>query len=127
MRLIMLRTLIVATATALLAAGLQAQQDTSRARDSVSQTRHRTRVDTTTSNGSVVAPGVHNQDQSGVVNKHGASTLGPGVTKTTPTQGAPVTAKGDTLRAGDSAHVAGKPSRRRHQADSTATDSARPH
>lgn len=41
---------------------------------------------------------VTNQNQSGVTNNSGTSTLGPKVTKTTPTQGQPVTAKGDTLR-----------------------------
>jgi hypothetical protein len=39
-----------------------------------------------------------NQTQSGVTNaKTGKSTLGPGVKKTEPTQGQPVTSKGDTL------------------------------
>jgi hypothetical protein len=39
-----------------------------------------------------------NQTQSGVTNaKTGTSTLGPGVKKTDPTQGQPVTSKGDTL------------------------------
>ncbi|HEX6536991.1 MAG TPA: hypothetical protein VF041_20565 [Gemmatimonadaceae bacterium] len=42
-----------------------------------------------------------NQTQSGMTNaKKGKSTLGPRVKKTTPTSGAPVTSKGDTLRQG---------------------------
>ena len=42
-----------------------------------------------------------NQTQSGMTNtKKGKSTLGPKVKKTTPTSGAPVTSKGDTLRSG---------------------------
>jgi hypothetical protein len=45
-----------------------------------------------------------NQTKSGVTDtKTGKSTLGKGVTKTTPDQGQPVTAKGDTLSAKDSA------------------------
>lgn len=41
------------------------------------------------------------QTQSGVTDtRTGASTLGPGVTKTSPTQGAPVTSKGDTIARG---------------------------
>ena len=45
-----------------------------------------------------------NQTKSGVTNtKTGESTMGKGVTKTSPDAGAPVTAKGDTLKAGDSA------------------------
>lgn len=45
-----------------------------------------------------------NQTKSGVTNtKTGESTLGEGVTKTSPDQGQPVTAKGDTIRpSGDS-------------------------
>jgi hypothetical protein len=79
-----------------------AAQDSTHMSDSVHHAKRRARVDTTTSNGSV--SGTTNQDQSGVVNKHGASTLGPGVRKTTPTQGQAVTAKGDTLQAADSTH-----------------------
>jgi hypothetical protein len=42
-----------------------------------------------------------NQTKSGVTNpKTGKSTLGPGVTKTRPDQGQPVTSKGDTLSPG---------------------------
>jgi len=41
---------------------------------------------------------VTNQNQSGVTDNSGKSTLGSKVSKTTPTQGQPVTAKGDTLR-----------------------------
>jgi hypothetical protein len=45
-----------------------------------------------------------NQTKSGVTDtKTGKSTLGKGVTKTSPDQGQPVTAKGDTLSRGDSA------------------------
>lgn len=47
-----------------------------------------------------------NQTQSGMTNtRTGHSTLGHRVKKTTPTQGQPVTAKGDTLKAGaDTSH-----------------------
>lgn len=48
--------------------------------------------------GDTSASGVQNQSQSGVTNSNGSSTLGPNVTKTSPTQGAAVTAKGDTLK-----------------------------
>jgi hypothetical protein len=42
-----------------------------------------------------------NQTKSGVTNTEtGKSTLGPGVTKTRPDQGQPVTSKGDTVNAG---------------------------
>jgi hypothetical protein len=42
-----------------------------------------------------------NQTKSGVTNtKTGKSTLGPGVNKTRPDQGQPVTSKGDTIRSG---------------------------
>lgn len=54
-----------------------------------------------TSNGSV-ADSTTNQSQSGVVDSSGKSTLGSKIKKTTPTSGQPVTAKGDTLRHGDS-------------------------
>ena len=49
-----------------------------------------------------VAPSdsAQNQTQSGVVDSTGQSTLGPQVDKTSPTQGTPVTSKGDTLRQG---------------------------
>ena len=49
-----------------------------------------------------VAPSdsAQNQTQSGVVDSTGQSTLGPKVEKTSPTQGAPVTSKGDTLKQG---------------------------
>ncbi|HEV8178224.1 MAG TPA: hypothetical protein VGP44_11140 [Gemmatimonadales bacterium] len=44
-----------------------------------------------------------NQTKSGVTDtKTGESTLGKGVTQTSPDQGQPVTAKGDTLSSGDS-------------------------
>jgi hypothetical protein len=48
------------------------------------------------------AGGVKNQSQSGVTDSSGKSTLGPNVTKTSPTQGAAVTSKGDTLKKSDS-------------------------
>lgn len=38
-----------------------------------------------------------NQTKSGVTDTSGTSTLGPGVTKTRPDQGQPVTSKGDTV------------------------------
>jgi hypothetical protein len=40
----------------------------------------------------------NNQSQSGMTDSSGKSTLGPNATKTSPTQDAPVTAKGDTLK-----------------------------
>ncbi len=60
-----------------------------------------------TSNGSV-ADSTTNQSQSGVVDSSGKSTLGPKIKKTTPTQGQPVTSKGDTLRK-DSARMGAPP------------------
>jgi hypothetical protein len=98
--------------------GLHAQ-DSTQMGDSVKHTRRHTRMDTTTSNGSVAGQSSTNQDQSGVVNKQGASTLGPRVKKTTPTQGQPVTAKGDTLGTSDSTSM-----RRRHRMRRSTTDSA---
>jgi hypothetical protein len=101
------------------------QQDTSH--KATSTTHKRSRHKKTHSN-SQVRSGQHrdsaggevvgtrrNQTESGVVNtKTGASTLGKGVTKTHPTQGAAVTAKGDTLRAGgDSVRRMGRDSMNR--------------
>jgi hypothetical protein len=40
-----------------------------------------------------------NQTESGVTDSSGRSTLGPGVEKTRPDQGQPVTSKGDTIHA----------------------------
>ena len=49
------------------------------------------------------ADSTSNQTKSGVTDtKTGKSTLGPGATKTSPDQGQPVTAKGDTLSGADS-------------------------
>jgi ABC-type transporter MlaC component len=118
--------LVSALAAAVLASGVQAQQDTSHVRDSVSRVRHQARRDTMSSNGSVAKSQVKNQDQSGVVNSKGKSTLGSQIKKTTPTQGHPITAKGDTLRGSDSTKMPGK-ARTRRRADSTAADSVRPH
>jgi hypothetical protein len=60
---------------------------------------HGGRVTRTASSGKANA----NQTKSGVTDtKTGQSTLGKGVTKTSPDQGPPVTAKGDTLKRGDS-------------------------
>lgn len=113
----LISTLIAVLAVLLFSTGLQAQQDTTpHVRDTTSHMRHRTK-DTTTSNGSVTGKRVGNQDQSGVVNNKGKSTLGSKVKQTTPTEGQPVTAKGDTLRNAKTP---------RH-ADSTKTDSSRPH
>jgi hypothetical protein len=50
-----------------------------------------------TSNGNV-SDSAKNQSQSGVMDSTGKSTLGSRIKKTTPTQGQPVTAKGDTLQ-----------------------------
>jgi hypothetical protein len=58
-------------------------------------------TDTAQGTGKVGASGSakSNQTKSGVTNtKTGKSTLGPGATKTSPDQGQPVTAKGDTLQ-----------------------------
>ena len=41
-----------------------------------------------------------NQTKSGVTDSSGKSTMGPGVTRTRPDQGQPVTSKGDTVSAG---------------------------
>lgn len=41
-----------------------------------------------------------NQTESGVIDSSGQSTLGPGVEKTRPDQGQPVTSKGDTVNTG---------------------------
>ncbi len=69
-------------------------QDTTHMSDSAHKARKHHKM---TSNGSVASP-ADNQSQSGVVNSSGKSTLGSKIKKTTPTQGQPVTAKGDTLR-----------------------------
>ena len=70
--------------------GALAQPASGTQRDSVSQRR-----DTT---GGKTAASAGNQTQSGVTNaKTGKSTLGAGVRKAEPTQGQPVTSKGDTL------------------------------
>jgi hypothetical protein len=59
--------------------------------------------DSTGANGTASADSTSNQTKSGVTDtKTGKSTLGKGVTKTSPDQGQPVTAKGDTLSGGDS-------------------------
>ena len=51
-----------------------------------------------------------NQNQSGYTNTQtGKSTLGPGVKKTSPTAGSPVTAKGDTLKKGNDSTAATPP------------------
>ena len=50
------------------------------------------------------------QDQSGVTDSSGQSTLGKDVTKTRPDQGQPVTAKGDTINAGVDSAAAQQPS-----------------
>jgi len=99
-------------------AGQSSSQDTTRHKDTVSH-RHRTTRHDTTSNGAVTGK-VGNQDQSGVVNSKGTSTMGSGIKKVTPTQGHAVTAKGDTLRGADSTRASG----RRRMIDS-ARDSTR--
>jgi hypothetical protein len=54
-----------------------------------------------TGTGGTAAAGAQNQTQSGVTNtKTGQSTLGPGVKRTEPTQGAAVTRDGQTLKPG---------------------------
>lgn len=54
-----------------------------------------------TSRSAAGAPSAKNQTESGTTNSStGKSTLGPGVTKTRPDQGQPVTSKGDTVNPG---------------------------
>jgi hypothetical protein len=48
-----------------------------------------------------------NQTKSGVTDKSGKSTLGPGVTQTRPDQNQPVTSKGDTIRKGNDSTAPG--------------------
>jgi hypothetical protein len=64
-----------------------------------------------------------NQTKSGVTDtKTGESTLGPGVTKTRPDQGQPVTSKGDTINPGvDSSTTMGTDSSTTTGADSSST------
>ncbi|HEU4565731.1 MAG TPA: hypothetical protein VFS05_13815 [Gemmatimonadaceae bacterium] len=62
----------------------------------------RSRMRGATGGGAATPPGsAQNQTQSGVTNaKTGQSTLGKGVKKVSPTEGAAVTSKGDTIRQG---------------------------
>jgi hypothetical protein len=55
----------------------------------------------------VASDSVPNQSQSGVTDSSGQSTLGPGVEKTRPDQGQPVTSKGDTINPGVDSAAAG--------------------
>lgn len=80
------------------AAGAATTDTMSMPRDTSSMKR-----DSTGAKGTASADSTSNQTKSGVTDtKTGKSTLGKGVTKTSPDQGQPVTAKGDTLSAGDS-------------------------
>lgn len=66
-----------------------------------------------------------NQTKSGVTDSSGKSTLGPGVTRTRPDQGQPVTSKGDTINPGvDSSSRMGADSSSRMGADSSSNMSA---
>lgn len=94
-------------------AGQASTQDTTRHRSTANRRQRATRHDTT-SNGTINGK-VKNQDQSGVVDSKGTSTMGAGIKKVTPTQGHAVTAKGDTLRGAGATHAAA----RRHAGDST--------
>lgn len=77
------------------AAGALAPPTSTTGRDSMSSRRDSTSSRSDTTSGKASAA---NQTQSGVTNaKTGKSTLGAGVKKTEPTQGQPVTSKGDTL------------------------------
>jgi hypothetical protein len=84
----------IATLT-LLVGGLACAKNT--ANENVGAARDTTAAGTATISDSAKA----NQTKSGVTDaKTGESTLGPGVTKTRPDQGQPVTSKGDTINAG---------------------------
>jgi hypothetical protein len=74
------------------------------AADSGSGSAQMQQSDTSSMTGRSSAAGAKsNQTKSGVTDtRTGKSTLGTGVTKTSPDQGPPVTAKGDTLSRGDS-------------------------
>ncbi|HEU4643611.1 MAG TPA: hypothetical protein VFS44_14235 [Gemmatimonadaceae bacterium] len=65
-----------------------------------------------------------NQTQSGVIDSAGASTLGPQVTKTKPTQGAAVTSKGDTLKQGGDSTARATVAHPRYDSASTWRDSS---
>jgi hypothetical protein len=65
------------------------------------RTGSRMHNDTSATGKSGSTGGKPNQNQSGVTDtRTGKSTLGKGVTKTSPDQGQPVTSKGDTIRSG---------------------------
>lgn len=66
-----------------------------------------------------------NQTQSGMVDSAGASTLGPKVKKVKPTQGTPVTSKGDTLKKGGDT-TSGGVAHPRYDSAGTARDTTRP-
>jgi hypothetical protein len=87
--------------------GMSADTGMSGGRGTSTDTGSRMRSDTGRSTRSDSGTGMRsdsakaNQTKSGVTNtKTGKSTLGPGVTKTRPDQGQPVTSKGDTLNPG---------------------------
>ena len=103
----------VAIALAGVAGGAHAQsasqtgtQDTTHMNDSTTHKMKHHKHHKMTSNGSVADSTTTNQSQSGVVDSSGKSTLGPKIKKTTPTQGQPVTAKGDTLQPGEAGKAA---------------------
>jgi hypothetical protein len=79
----------------------QAGQDTTQMNRQMSDTtakKHHRKHHRAASTGEVSSDTTKNQSQSGVVNQQGQSTLGRNIKKTTPTEGQPVTSKGDTLR-----------------------------
>jgi hypothetical protein len=87
--------------------GMSADTGMSGGRGTSTDTGSRMRSDTSSRTRSDTGAGMRsdsakaNQTKSGVTNtKTGKSTLGPGVTKTRPDQGQPVTSKGDTLSPG---------------------------
>ena len=100
------RCFAVATAVIGSAAAAHAQSTTSSTPDSTQQMTDSTihakhhKNKKMTSNGSVSS--TTNQSQSGMTDSSGKSTLGSKMKKVTPTQGQPVTAKGDTLRGNNS-------------------------
>jgi hypothetical protein len=84
--------------------GMSARSDTGMAgsmNSDTARTGSRMHNDTSATGKSGSAGAKPNQNQSGVTDtRTGKSTLGKGVTKTSPDQGQPVTSKGDTLRSG---------------------------
>jgi hypothetical protein len=93
-----------AAGTATDTTGMSARTDTGMTgsmNSDTARTGSRMHNDTSATGRSGSTGGKPNQNQSGVTDtRTGKSTLGKGVTKTSPDQGQPVTSKGDTLRSG---------------------------